>query len=177
MVHPHQDMGRSGGSVVKSPPANARDSGWIPELGRPPWGGNGTPFQYSCLENAMDRWLGRLEYMGSQKSQTRLRDETTNKTLGYKQVALSNSAVSAETTRGTPIRQWKADTPPPLWECQRRMSSQGCQLYPGPRPSLQQCQWRPSICGGLSPPLTVMRTPPQTSRMQRGTSLSMGAWN
>ena len=37
--------------------------------------------------------------MGSQKSQTRLRDETTNKTLGYKQVALSNSAVSAETTR------------------------------------------------------------------------------
>lgn len=28
--------GRSGGSAVRNPPANAGDSGWIPELGRPP---------------------------------------------------------------------------------------------------------------------------------------------
>ena len=43
--------------VVKNPPANVRDTrdaGSIPELGRPPGGGNGTPLQYSCLENSMD---------------------------------------------------------------------------------------------------------------------------
>ena len=38
--------------VVKNPPANAGDAGSIiPGLGRFPRGGNGNPFQYSCLEN------------------------------------------------------------------------------------------------------------------------------
>ena len=47
-------MGLPGGPVVKNPPANAgdaRDAGLIPGLGRSPGGGNGNPFQYSCLEN------------------------------------------------------------------------------------------------------------------------------
>ena len=35
--------------------ANAGDMGSIPELGRPPGGGNGNRLQYSCLENSMDR--------------------------------------------------------------------------------------------------------------------------
>ena len=51
-------MGFSGGVVVKNPFANAgdiRDSGLIPGLGRSPGEGNGNPFQYSCLENPMDR--------------------------------------------------------------------------------------------------------------------------
>ena len=38
--------------MVKNPPANAGDSGSIP-------GSNGNPFQYSCLENAMDRGAWR----------------------------------------------------------------------------------------------------------------------
>ena len=45
-------------SVVKNPPANAedtRDMSSIPGLGRSPGGGHGNPFQYSCLENPMDR--------------------------------------------------------------------------------------------------------------------------
>ena len=33
----------------------AGDLGLIPELGRSPGGGDGFPFQYSCLENFMDR--------------------------------------------------------------------------------------------------------------------------
>ena len=33
---------------------NAGDQGSIPELGRSPGEGNGTPLQYSCLENPMD---------------------------------------------------------------------------------------------------------------------------
>ena len=41
--------------VLKNLPANARDAGLIPGLGRSPGIGNGNPLQYSCLENSMDR--------------------------------------------------------------------------------------------------------------------------
>ena len=44
--------------VVKNLPANAgdrRDAGSIPGSGRSPGEGNGSPLQYSCLGNAMDR--------------------------------------------------------------------------------------------------------------------------
>ena len=34
---------------------DAGDLGSIPGLGRSPGEGNGNPFQYSCLENPMDR--------------------------------------------------------------------------------------------------------------------------
>ena len=55
--------------VVKSIPAQAgdvRDAGLIPGSGRSPGGGNGSPLQYSCLENPMDRgaWL---QSIGSQR--------------------------------------------------------------------------------------------------------------
>ena len=46
-------MGFPGGSVVKNSPANAGDVGSIP--GRFPEKGNGSAFQYSSLENPMDR--------------------------------------------------------------------------------------------------------------------------
>ena len=39
----------------KKPACNAGDLGSIPGSGRPPGEGNGNPFQYSCLENPMDR--------------------------------------------------------------------------------------------------------------------------
>ena len=44
--------------VVKNPPTNAgdtTDTGLIPGLGRSPGEGNANPFQYSWLENFMDR--------------------------------------------------------------------------------------------------------------------------
>ena len=44
--------------MVKNLPASAgdaRDVGWIPGSGRSPGGGHGSPLQYSCLENPMDR--------------------------------------------------------------------------------------------------------------------------
>ena len=44
--------------MVKDLPAFAgdtRDTGSIPGLGRSPGVGNGTPLQYSCLENSMGR--------------------------------------------------------------------------------------------------------------------------
>ena len=46
--------------MVKNPPANARDVGPIPGLGRFPGVGNGNPLHYSCPGNPMDRgaWWG-----------------------------------------------------------------------------------------------------------------------
>ena len=48
--------------VVKNPSDNVgdiRDDSSIPGLGRSPGGGHGNPFQYSCLENPMDRGAWR----------------------------------------------------------------------------------------------------------------------
>ena len=50
-------LGFPDGTMIKNPPANAgdtKDSGFIPESGISPGGGNGNPLQYSCLENSME---------------------------------------------------------------------------------------------------------------------------
>ena len=59
--------GFPGGSVLKKPPANTGDVSMIPGWGRCPGGGNGKPLQYSCLGNSMDRGVGGLQSMGSQR--------------------------------------------------------------------------------------------------------------
>ena len=41
--------------MVKNPPANAGDAGWVLGSGRSPGEGNGNPLQYSCLGNSMYR--------------------------------------------------------------------------------------------------------------------------
>ena len=41
--------------MVKNPPANAGDTGSIPEFGISPGEGNGNPLKDSCLEDPMDR--------------------------------------------------------------------------------------------------------------------------
>ena len=48
-------MGFPGGSDGKASACNVGGLDSIPGLGRSPGGGNGNPFQYSCLENPMDR--------------------------------------------------------------------------------------------------------------------------
>ena len=48
------------GSVVKTPPANAGGSGSISGSGRSPGEGNGSPLQFSCLENPWTEKPGRL---------------------------------------------------------------------------------------------------------------------
>ena len=48
-------LGFPGGSDGKEFACNAEDLGSIPGLGRYPGGGHGNPFQYSCLENTIDR--------------------------------------------------------------------------------------------------------------------------
>ena len=58
------------GSVVKNPPANARDVGdsdSIPGSRRSPGEGNGNPLQYSCLGNLMGRGAWRATVHGVTK--------------------------------------------------------------------------------------------------------------
>ena len=62
--------------VVKNPPADARDktdAGLIPGSGRSHGEGNGHPFQYSCLENPMDRGAWQATVHGAAKSWTQLK--------------------------------------------------------------------------------------------------------
>ena len=48
-------MAFHGGSDGKESACSAGDPGLIPGSGRSPGEGNDNPFQYSCLENPMDR--------------------------------------------------------------------------------------------------------------------------
>ena len=74
------DKGFPGGSVVKNPPANARDLGSIPGLGRSSGEGNGNSLQYSCLGNPRDRGAWRGTAHRVTKSQTSLSNSTTTLT-------------------------------------------------------------------------------------------------
>ena len=51
----------------ESPACNAGDMGSIPGSERSPGEGKGYPFQYSCLENSMDRGAWRATVHGSSK--------------------------------------------------------------------------------------------------------------
>ena len=53
-----------GGSDGKASACNAGDLGSIPGSGSSPGEGKGNPFQYSCLENPMDRGACRTTAHG-----------------------------------------------------------------------------------------------------------------
>ena len=59
--------------LVKNPPA-MWETCLIPGLGRSPEEENSNPFQYSCLENSMDRGASGVTVCGAAKSWTRLSD-------------------------------------------------------------------------------------------------------
>ena len=65
--------------MVKNLPASAgdeRDVCWIPRSGRSPGEGHGNPFQYSCLENPMDRgaWWTTVHRVSSSQTQLKRLD-------------------------------------------------------------------------------------------------------
>ena len=60
--------------MVKKPPAMQETWVFIPGSGRSPGEGNGFPFQYSCLENSMDRGACWTIVHEVTKSQTWLND-------------------------------------------------------------------------------------------------------
>ena len=61
----------------KESACNAGDTGLIPWPGRSPGRVHGTPLQYSCLENQMDRGAWRATAHSVQKRQTRLNQLST----------------------------------------------------------------------------------------------------
>ena len=61
-------------SDSKETACSVGDPGSIPGSGRPPGEGNGYLFQYSCLENSMDRGAWWATVHGIAKSQTQLSD-------------------------------------------------------------------------------------------------------
>ena len=63
--------------VVKNLPANAgdiRDTGLVPGSGRSPGEGHGNPFQYSSLENPMDRgaWWATVHRVAQSRTQLKI---------------------------------------------------------------------------------------------------------
>ena len=76
-LFPLKEAGLPCSSVVKNPCANAgetEDAGLIPGSGRYPGERNGSPCQYSCLKNPMDRGAWQATVHGVAKSQTQLSD-------------------------------------------------------------------------------------------------------
>jgi len=75
------NRGFPNGLVVKNLPANAGasgDEGLIPGSGGSPGEGNGSPFQYSCLQNPMDRGAWRAVVHRVTKTRTRLKQFSTH---------------------------------------------------------------------------------------------------
>ena len=69
-------MGFPGDSDGKESAHNAEDLGSIHGSGRSPGEGSGCPFQYSCLENPMDKGVWSAIVHSIKKSRTQL--STTN---------------------------------------------------------------------------------------------------
>ena len=66
-------------TTPKEPTTNAgdiRDAVSVPRSGRSPGGRHGSPLQYSCLENAMDRGVWWATVHSVAKSQTLKTEET-----------------------------------------------------------------------------------------------------
>ena len=69
-------LGFPGGSEGKESAYNTGDLGLISGSRRSPGEGNGSPLQYSCLENPMDRVVEWATAHGVTKSHTRLMTDT-----------------------------------------------------------------------------------------------------
>ena len=75
-VYHHSVKGFPRGSDGKESSRNVGDPSSIPGLGKSPGGGNGNPFQYSCMENSMDRGAWRATIHRVAKSWTWLSNFT-----------------------------------------------------------------------------------------------------
>ena len=80
--------------AVKNPPANAgdlRDAGSVPGSGISPGGEHGSPLQYSCLENPMDRGPWRATVHGVTESETTERLSTVPRCMALHLVACAET--------------------------------------------------------------------------------------
>ena len=82
--------------MVKNSPANAEDVGLIPRSRSSPGEGNGNPFQYSCLENPMNRgvWWATVYGVAKELNMSyRLNKQKTNKKMTLHITAPQNSMI------------------------------------------------------------------------------------
>ena len=98
LMHP---WGFPGGSDGKQ---SADNAGLIPESGRSPGEVHGIPIQYSCLENSMDRGTWWSMVHGVAKSQTRLKQHSTEYIL---------IPLFAQRWAQNVFPSWNPDYPPP----------------------------------------------------------------
>ena len=86
--------------VVKNPPANVGDAGWIPGLGRSPGVGNGNPLQYCCLKNPTDRgaWPATVHRVTKSWTQLKQLSSHTHDLLKCFHDQLTHIACSSENT-------------------------------------------------------------------------------
>ena len=129
--------GFPGDSVIKNLPVSVGDAGSIPGLGRFSREGNGTPLQYSCLENPMDWGAWRATVHGVAKSWTRLSDGTTSTRPGR----------AAPRSKGTHLHDPPSDhrgcDSPLLHPRDQCLNWSGCHHCTGPCPVLRGHQALP----------------------------------
>ena len=78
------------GSDSKESACRVGGPGSILGLGRSPGEGNGNPFQYSCLENPMDRGDWQATVPGVTESWPQLTEQHTHTSLIYNNLAMIN---------------------------------------------------------------------------------------
>ena len=119
-----QVTGFPGGSVVKNPPANARDASLIPGWKRSPGEENGNPLQYSCLGNPMDRGAWWAKVHGVAKSQARLSTHARTQTNIFKSFQISAKSKGASEENPPVLICWSfSDYSPPQRVLSRSVAS------------------------------------------------------
>ena len=161
-LHPTHLLG--GASDKESPcqcgrRGDTRDASSIPGSGSSPGGGNGSPLQYSCMENPMDKGAWWASIHGAVKSRTRLSNWAPSHTQVKILPSLSLMHTYGRRSKGPPQGS------PGLWEGENltnrrtndQAGSQSGQCHslsppPTPRPALDshacpRVQGRPAIWG------------------------------
>ena len=96
----HGHWGFPSDSLVKNPPAMQKVQGAscsTPGSGRSPGGGHGNPFQYSCLENPMDRGAWWATVHGVTRSRMWLNDWACTHAMDQRTLCYMKSARSRRT--------------------------------------------------------------------------------
>ena len=93
--------------AVRNPPANARDVGSIPGLGRSLGVGNGNPLQYSFLEDSMDRrsWWATI-HGGPKESDTTKNTRSSLDKLYAHPCSFGNLLLSVRVNRKQILKCW-----------------------------------------------------------------------
>ena len=112
MKNSDNPMGFPSISAGKESACNAADPGLIPGWGRCPGEGNSNPFQYSFLENPMDRGAWWATVHGVTKSQTWLSAHIPHADVDVGKLALPSMGSV----------WWELKMIQPLWEIVRQFS-------------------------------------------------------